>query len=64
MGVDLFQRGVSTVDEVAEVLDGRWLVFNQDEQQVQAQRGQRLPVACLVDRTDVRDALEETKQSC
>ena len=57
VGVDLLERGVSAIDEIAQVFNTRRLILNQDEDEMEGQRGQGLPVSCLVDRTDVWDTL-------
>ena len=61
MPVDLFERWVSSVDQVAQVVN-RWrFVLDQDEQEVQGQSRQCLTVTRLIDGTDVRYSLRKSK---
>ena len=48
MGVDLLERWMTTVDEIAQIIDGGRLVFYQDQDQMQRECGQSLLVACSV----------------
>ena len=57
MGVDLLERWMTTVDEIAQIIDGRRLVFYEDQDQMQRECGQCLLVACCVDGTDIWDTL-------
>ena len=57
MGIDLLERWMTTVDEIAQVIDGRRLVFDEDQDQVQRECGQGLLVACSVNGTDIWDTL-------
>ena len=57
MGIDLLERWMTTVDEIAQVIDGRRLVFYQDQDQVQRECGKGLLVACSVNGTDIWDTL-------
>ena len=57
VGVDLLERWMTTVDEIAQIIDGRRLVFYEDQDQMQRECGQRLLVACSVNGTDIWDTL-------
>ena len=48
---------MTTVDEIAQVIDGRRLVFDQDQDQVQRECSKGLLVACSVNGTDIWDTL-------
>ena len=58
MGVDLLERWVTTVDEIAQVVDGGRLVLYQDQYQMECQCGKRLLVTSSIDGANVRDALK------
>ena len=62
MGIDFLQRWVPSIDEVAQILNRRWLVLNKNQQQMEAQGRQRLTITCLVNRTDVWDSLKKEKR--
>ena len=62
MSVDLLKRRVPAIDQVTQVVDGRWLVLDKDEQEVQRQGRQRFSIARLIDSTDVRDTLRVVKE--
>lgn len=60
VGVDFLQRMVPSVDKVTQVVDRGRLILNQDQDQVQRQGRQRLPVSRLVYSADVRDTVAST----
>ena len=62
MGVNLPQRWVATIDEIAQVFNRRRLVLNKDKQKVQAQRCECFSITGLIDRTDVRNTLKFNKK--
>ena len=58
MRVDLLERWMTTVDEIAQVVDGGRLVLYQDQYQMERQCGKCLLVTSGVDGANVRDALK------
>ena len=58
MRVDLLERWMTPVDEIAQVVDGRGLVLYQDQYQMERQRCKGLLVTSGVDGANVRDALK------
>ena len=58
MRVDLLERWMTTVDEIAQVVDGGRLVLYQDQYQMERQCGKSLLVTSGVDGANVRDALK------
>ena len=49
---------MTTVDEIAQVVDGGWLVLYQDQYQMECQCSKSLLVTSSVDGANVRDALK------
>jgi len=48
---------VSALDQIAQVVNAWWLVLDQDQKQVEGERGEGLGVASRVNRTHVWDTL-------
>ena len=49
---------MTTVDEIAQVVDGGWLILYQDQYKMERQCGKSLLVTSGVDGANVRDALK------
>lgn len=52
------ERRVAALDQVAEVVDAGWLVFNQDQNEVQSKCRQSLCFPLSINCTHIRDALK------
>lgn len=55
------ERRVAALDQVAEVVDAGWLVFNQDQNEVQSKCRQSLCFPLGIDCTHIRDALKTVR---
>ena len=51
---------MTTIYEVAEIFNGRWLVFDEDQDEVEAQGHQCLAVSRLVNCAEIRDTIART----